>query len=150
MNFVIIMAGIIATLSMTLFVELTALVSRKPFHVIRILANMLRFDKDFNRKQKRMIFIVATILHYGIGVGFAYCYDLSLESDLLTASWKDALLFGAGAGTVGIIVWRIFFAIHPNPPKINLVQYLAVIWLGHLVFACGLFLHVKNYIGIIS
>ncbi len=148
MDYMIIMAGIIGTLAMTLFVELIARLSGKPFRVIRVLAEMLRFGRDLNRSQRRTLFVGATILHYAIGVSFAFCYRLAIDHDILGPTWKDALLFGAAAGLVGIAGWRLFFAIHPKPPEINLFQFLTVIWLGHLVFACGMFLHVRDWIGL--
>ncbi|HEY0741851.1 MAG TPA: hypothetical protein VGD40_10325 [Chryseosolibacter sp.] len=146
MNYLIIMAGIIGTLTMTLFIEVVARVSGKPFRVIHILADMLRFGQEFNHGQRRRIFFLATILHYAIGVGFAFCYNFLLDSKYISSSWGDAVLFGASAGIVGILGWRLFFVVHPDPPVMNLFQYLTVIWLGHLVFACGLFLHVRFYL----
>jgi hypothetical protein len=42
-------------------------------------------------------------------------------------------------GLIGIIGWRIFFAVHSNSTKIILSQYLLIIWTGHLIYAVGTF-----------
>ena len=54
---------------------------------------------------------------------------------MMQFTFANALLFGGMAGLLGIIGWRVVFAIHPQPPKINLYEYLTVIWMGHIVFS---------------
>jgi hypothetical protein len=139
MNTIVILAGILATLTMTAFVEIVAFVTRKPFHVITILSEMLAFGHWFRPSQQKIIYAGALILHYAIGVGFSYGYLLVLQLHWIRQVLSHALLFGAVAGLIGITGWKIFFAIHPDPPAIERSKYLAVIWSGHIAYAIGLF-----------
>jgi hypothetical protein len=141
MNLEIILSGLSGTLAMTLFIELVSAILKKPFHVVRTLARMLKCNsKNDSASKKYLTYCIAVIVHYSIGVMFAYAFDFALNKGLIELVWIHALLFGGLAGLIGIIGWRIFFAIHPNPPKIMLPQYLLVIWTGHLIYAVGTFL----------
>lgn len=136
MNFPIIISGIAGTLAMTLFIEFICLLTHKPFHVIRILAYMIPFGRSVvSTNARRMIYVAAVEIHYAIGVLFTFCFKQCIQSNLMEFTFSNALLFGALAGFVGIIGWRIVFAVHPEPPKIRLSQYLTVIWIGHIVFS---------------
>jgi hypothetical protein len=135
----VICAGILGTLIMTLFVEIIAHIIRKPFHVVSILSHMLRFGKDLKPASKGIIYIIALLVHYGIGILFSCCFDLCLNYNLIEMHLSNALIFGGFAGLIGIGGWRIFFAIHPAPPKIILSQYLTTIWVGHILYAIGVF-----------
>lgn len=129
-------AGIIATFAMTLFIELICATIKKPFHVVSILSDMLRFGKsDMPDRKKKLIYVAALVLHYLIGVLFACGFKLCLEANVLESNWSHALIFGAAVGLIGVIGWRIFFAVHPKPPALNLFHYLTVIWLGHMIFS---------------
>jgi len=139
MNLVAIYAGILGTFIMTLFVEFTAYISRKPFHVVSILCSMLTFGEEMSTTNKRVIYLVALLVHYSIGVIFSYCFELCLDYNLLALNLSNVLIFGGIAGLIGITGWRTFFAIHPSPPKINLSQYLTIIWIGHILYATGVF-----------
>ena len=135
-----ILAGLAGTLAMTSFAEITANLLKKPYFVVIILATMLPFRKDLS-PPKASTYIVATILHYAIGVGFAYLYLWFMLEGLIINNAITAFLYGAAIGIIAIIGWRLFFTIHPNPPRIKRT-YFAMIWLGHVVLsiiAAGVF-----------
>lgn len=135
-----ILAGIAGTLAMTSFAEITAHLLRKPYFVVIILATMLPFNRDLS-PPKASTYIAATILHYAIGVGFAYAYFGLLLEGLISNNALTALLYGVAIGVIAIAGWRLFFTIHPNPPRIK-PTYFALIWLGHIVLsivAAGVF-----------
>lgn len=135
-----ILAGIAGTLVMTCFTQITAQVLRKPFYVVMILATMLPFKRNLTPPTVST-YIGATILHYLIGIVFAYLYVWLIREGIITNNTLSALLFGAFIGTVAIIGWRLFFKIHPNPPQIE-STYFVMIWLGHIwlsIIAAGIF-----------
>jgi hypothetical protein len=135
-----ILAGIAGTLAMTSFAEILAHLLKRPYFVVIILATMLPFNRDLT-PPKASIYIAATILHYAIGVGFAYAYLRLMQEGVITNDTLTALLYGAAIGIIAIIGWRLFFTIHPNPPRIK-PTYFAMIWLGHVVLsviAAGVF-----------
>lgn len=135
----IIIYGVIATAVMTLFTEVTFRAINRPYHVVRILANMLRFQHVtpvLNKPQPHMI--VAIVLHYFIGVLFALGY-------LPLVSWfpdwsatTHALVYGVLIAFIAIGGWSLFFDLHPGPPQVNLRQYLITIGIGHLFLAGAL------------
>ena len=125
-----ILAGIAGTLAMTCFTQITAQLLKKPFYVVIILATMLPFKGEL-KFPAASTYIVATILHYLIGVVFSYIYLWLMLEGLITNNTLTALLFGAAIGTVAIIGWRLFFMIHPSPPPIE-PTYFVMIWVGHI------------------
>lgn len=136
MNVQVIGSGIAGTLAMTAFMELTAYLVKQPFHVVSILARMLAFNKQHSTIQGGYtIYAIALMIHYTIGILFTWGFVLLVRNDFLTFNGYNALAFGALAGGIGIAGWRLFIAVHPNPPKINYGGYLVGIWLGHIVFA---------------
>jgi hypothetical protein len=139
MKMQIILSGLSGTLAMTLFIELISAIFKKPFHVVRILARMLS-DNNESVVKKNITYCIAVVVHYSIGVLFAYAFHFLVKQDLIDPTLWHALLFGALAGLVGILGWRMAFALHPNPPVINRPHYLFVIWIGHLIFAMGTFI----------
>lgn len=131
------LAGITGTLIMTGFTEFMALLLKKPFHVITILAIMLPLKKRVE-SPNILIYCVATVIHYLIGVIFSYFYQWLILHGWINHDLLSAVIFGSLIGTVAVIVWGIFFSIHPNPPPIELKPYLTVIWIGHTALALTL------------
>ena len=131
---VVLFAGVGSTLVMTAFSEAIALVFRKPFHVVTILAIMLPFKKN-SESPGTLMYSIATVVHYFIGVIFAFAYSLQLSERLIINDWLSAFLYGGIIASVAVISWRIFFWIHPNPPPIELKNYLLTIWGGHIILS---------------
>ena len=128
--------GVIATAVMTGFTDGIARAFRKPFHVVVILSVMLRFKYVTDVESINPYrYSFAIIVHYGIGVIFAAVYVF-----LKIYTFGDSILFGCIIGTIGIVGWRIFFALHPGPPPIPLKGYLPTIWGGHIFLAIALYI----------
>jgi hypothetical protein len=126
----IILAGIGGTLVMTGFSQITAYLLKKPFYVVIILATMLPFNRDAT-PPKLSTYVVATVLHYFIGIVFAYVHLWLILNGHITNNALSALLYGVAIGIVAILGWRLFFMIHPNPPIVK-GTYFVMIWLGHI------------------
>ena len=130
------LAGIVATLAMTIFAELAFLLMNRPYHVVRVLANMMRFKSTTPLNAKPFPeLILAGILHFAIGILFAYGYR---SFAIWVSAWSlpaQAMTFGIFIGIIAIAGWRIFFKFHPGPPPVYLPVYLSIIGVGHLVFA---------------
>jgi len=140
------LAGILGTAAMTIFTAVSFRLLKKPFHVVRILANMMRFEPTtVTDKPPLVTYAMANLLHYGIGVGFAFGYHRLVAEGILGPNILYALLFGAFVGALGIIGWRIFFAVHPSPPAVSFKHYLPVIWLGHLLLAVVMFYMYRSF-----
>jgi hypothetical protein len=68
----IVFAGIVATSAMSAFTEIGFRILRRPYHVIRILGNMMLFRKEtpLTKKPSLPILLSSNLLHYAIGVFF--------------------------------------------------------------------------------
>ena len=132
----IIFIGAVATLAMTLVTELSFRIMNRPYHVVRILGNMLRFTMTtpLNAKPIPQL-VLAGVLHLTIGILFAFLYQ-SLGMWLF--SWSlaaQAITYGASISLLAIGGWQMFFDLHPGPPPLSRPVYLAIIGLGHMAFA---------------
>lgn len=140
MDFVhIIVAGIVGTAFMTLFMYLLTFITERVMKVTQILGTMLTFrtTEEGGLSETKPAVIAGVIGHYCIGILFALCYLLLWRAGIGTPDLMYALLFGFLNGIAGITAWRVFFAIHPNPPDIKLKPYLLTLLAAHLVFALG-------------
>ena len=76
------------------------------------------------------------ITHYLIGIAFALIY-----AQIFTGNGKiqysNAFLFGAIAGLIASGFWYAAFKLHPLAPRVRLLLYLLLIFIGHLVFSLG-------------
>jgi hypothetical protein len=126
----VILAGVAATLVMTGFSQITAYLLKKNFYVVIILATMLPFNKHVT-PPKLSTYVAATILHYLIGIVFAYVHLGLILNGYIANNALSALLYGGVIGTIAIIGWRLFFMIHPNPPSVERT-YFVMIWIGHI------------------
>lgn len=135
-----ILAGIAGTLLMTLFMDLTSLMTRNNFHVPKILGAMITSQRNNKHRFSTSLEMSfwGYVLHYAIGSIFAVVYFLLWKPENRHFPYCDALTFGALAGMVAIIFWYCFIKLHPQPPKIKLLPYLIFIYLGHLIFALGM------------
>ena len=132
----LVMAGVVSTAAMTLFTEIVFSLLKRNYHVIRVLANMIRFDKvtpTHATPQPQMI--IAGVVHYFIGIIFAFLYSSFI---VWVPDWSPsikALAFGVLIGLIAVGGWRLFFDLHPGPPAVSLPDYLSVIALGHFVLS---------------
>ena len=82
-------------------------------------------------------------LHYLVGLGFTVAYQPWKRFVQLPPT-PDGLSYGALCGLIGILGWRITFATHPRPPRINRRGYLAHLVVAHLIFGLTL-THLNNF-----
>jgi hypothetical protein len=135
-----ILLGIAGTAVMTLFMYLISYITQRPLKVVKILGTMLTMETtpDKGLSDSNRAIRVGLIAHYLIGIIFAVIYVWLWKYELLEPTFAATILFGFIAGLIGIIVWRIAFDIHPNPPVIPLRLYLTDLLIGHLFFGLGI------------
>src|SRR5688572_5077251 len=125
----VILEGIVGTALMTAVMYTLAYFAGDQFKVVKVLGTMLTFQTTDERwlSNAPSAIRVGIVAHYLVGIGFAFFYQSLWNSDALQASVLNATVMGFLNGVVGSIGWKIFFAIHPNPPMIKLPVYLAAI-----------------------
>ncbi|MFA0962711.1 hypothetical protein AB9P05_12990 [Roseivirga sp. BDSF3-8] len=130
----IFLPGITATTAMTAFSYGASYVRKNTFkepeHLNRLFVHPRQ--KKVNRPP-----IVGFLLHYFVGVWFSALYH-SLWRRIKSPSWTGGVAFGGLCGLLGAGVWKVTFAAHPKPPRINLSSYLLHIVIAHIIF--GMFL----------
>jgi hypothetical protein len=82
---------------------------------------------------------LGTIIHYSIGVLFAFLYFVLNKNGMIDSSILEAIVFGVALGIVAIVGWKLFFMINKHPLPYSLPIYFAVIFTGHIVLALGIF-----------
>jgi hypothetical protein len=128
-DFVIfIISGIVGTWFITGAMYLLSAMTGKNYKVVRILGTMLS-DR-----------IMGVLLHFMIGIFFAFIYFYLWQADMITHHITSSILFGAVAGVIAMIFWRSFLHLHPAPPPVPVATYVLAIGLAHIVFSLGIFL----------
>ncbi len=133
-----IVAGMVGTLFMTLFVNVGAKATGYNFHVPSILGSMmLRSTKPSGKPSRSPATLTSGyITHYLIGIAFALIYA-QISTGNGKIQYSNALLFGVIAGLIAAGFWFAALKLHPLAPRIRLLPYLVLIFIGHLVFFLG-------------
>lgn len=135
----ILISGIVATLAMTVFMNICAWISRRNMHVIAILSKMLPgfFDRKGPEDQSRYR-PMAFLLHYSIGIVFAFLYHVwrSSEGSPDYQSMAEPWILGFLLGMIAVAGWTLFIRIHPAPLlTVPWEQYLVCVFIGHIIFS---------------
>lgn len=80
---------------------------------------------------------VGWLIHYTIGFSFSLIYDYIWRKTVVSPNTKNSLIMGALSGVVGILGWKTFFSVHPNPPKTHYEGFYRQLMVAHIIF--GLF-----------
>jgi hypothetical protein len=94
-------AGIRSTLLMILFPTATWLITRRPYYIIVTLSKLLQYGRHASMDRKPFPALIAGIaIHYGIGVGFAFIYDILVTNEFINPTLSTAIVFGIVLGIV--------------------------------------------------
>ena len=139
MYLIIVVCGIAGTLLMTAFVYSIASIKNKKWKVIRLLGTMVCNEilPNGNLSASKKVLFTGTVLHYAIGVLFAFLYHWLWSRNIGEPSLPSALIFGIINGCIGATGWAIYFQLHKNPPTISLKKFLLLIGSSHIFFAIG-------------
>lgn len=101
---------------------------------------MLTFQTTPNKglSDRPSAIVVGVFAHYLVGISFSFIYACLWSDDIVNPTFVNATWLGMINGIVGAIGWRIFVAVHPNPPGLSLKKYLTAIIIGHVIFAYGI------------
>lgn len=133
----IIISGLVGTGIMTGIMYLLSFISEKTMKVPKILGTMLTFSTTAYGSlcNKPLCISVGLVAHYAMGIFFMFSYYLLWHLDIGRPDVFYALIFGCAHGVVAILIWQIFFYVHPNPPTIPLTSYSLGLLIGHIFFA---------------
>ncbi|MGV3459764.1 MAG: hypothetical protein ACO1N9_04845 [Flavobacterium sp.] len=74
-------------------------------------------------------------LHYVAGVAFVASYWLIWRKVLKNPSPFGIITTGAASGIVGILIWKMMFANHENPPHNYRYGYYQQLFIAHIIFS---------------
>src|SRR5689334_2459221 len=123
----IIFAGIGATLAMTIFTDVAFRLLNRPYYVLQVLADMAGSQSTSVKVESLLKLILAIVVHFSIGVLFAYGYQ---SFAVWVPDWStlmQGLAYGAFIGVIAVGGWTACFDIHPHPPYVYLPVYLTIV-----------------------
>lgn len=131
----IIIAGVAGTTFMTLYSYLRAK-KEKQEYVEPVLINKL---VDNSRKLPEVAdndtHPIGWGLHYATGVAFMGAYYLLWKKILVKPTTIRVITAGIISGAVGIIIWKLMFSQHKNPPENYRYGYYRQLLIAHVVFS---------------
>jgi hypothetical protein len=128
----IIIAGSAGTSAMTIFSYALSEVRdtnfKEPVLLAKMIANLnVPIKKEDTRLQ-------GWLLHYGVGIFFAFTYRHFLKEIRPLDKVKAGLIIGALTGVFGMSVWRLTFLLHPKPPVTNYRRFYGQLLVAHVIF----------------
>jgi riboflavin transporter FmnP len=133
----IILASLIGTTAMTLFMYGMTFLTDRVMKVVKILGTMLTFQTtaDGHLSDNPVAIGIGLIAHYLIGIAFGFCYYELWHQGIGEPTIIFGVVAGFISGLIGMLIWRIFFALHPKPPMtVPLQSYLFTLLAAHIVF----------------
>ncbi len=131
---IIILSGLLGTISMTCFMYMYNYVTHQFTKVIHILGNMLIGENRYENPSKNAL-IVGTVAHFSVGILFSFSYFLLWTWEIFQINFGNSVLIGIVSGVVAIFVWSIYLRVHSDPPKNSHFHYFVALFLAHIVFA---------------
>jgi len=74
--------------------------------------------------------------HYGMGMAWAFVHAFLFQKGVKT-NLKNTFILGALSGAAGVLIWRLTFKLHPNPPQIHFNRYAGHLILAHIIYTIG-------------
>ncbi|WP_339715728.1 DUF6789 family protein [uncultured Kriegella sp.] len=131
--YAILLAGILATTTMTLFSYLVSQIRNREFNEAQLLNKFIDNTKCLPEIPNENS-LWGWFLHYGIGIFFTvWMYCLFITFEWQPSIWLGAVL-GLIAGMVGAVGWLSLFAFHPNAPETDLKEFLIQLLMAHCIF----------------
>jgi hypothetical protein len=75
------------------------------------------------------------MMHGSMGLFFAWTYQRLPEIRKMYPDLPDEIFVGVANGIVGIILWKLVFSLHPNPPQIDFKRFYQHLILAHIIFS---------------
>lgn len=121
-----------ATSAMTLFSKLIANSTHKNVKEPKLLG--LLIGKLIPKKYRSAAILAGWCIHYGIGFSWVWIFRLIVRRRKKENIFTDALFLGAFSGLTGILFWKLFLKLHPDPPPVKDDLFYRQLFLAHLVF----------------
>ena len=75
------------------------------------------------------------ITHYSMGIAWATFFELLLKQRIIKSGLNSGFYLGIFSGLTAILIWKLVFKFHPNPPKINYTAFYKQLFFAHIVYS---------------
>lgn len=129
----VVLGALAGTAAMTLFSYLLAGKKSKNFKEPKLLGEMV--NKVFPKAEKTGAQVSGWLMHAATGLIFAAVYRKLLQKADFRRNVPNVVFIGVVTGVAGIIIWKLTFSLHPDPPKIHFSKFYQHLILAHIVFS---------------
>jgi hypothetical protein len=129
-----VVAGAIAgTAAMTLFSYFLSGKKDKDFREPALLGKMVK--RVLPPSEKTVSEIAGWMMHGSMGLFFAWTYQRLPEIRKMYPDLPDDIFVGVVNGVIGVVLWKLVFSLHPDPPKIDFKRFYQHLILAHIIFS---------------
>jgi hypothetical protein len=131
----IIIAGIAGTTFMTLYSYLKAKKEKQEYVEPVMINKLVDNSQNLPEVQDNNTHPAGWGLHYATGIAFMGAYYLLWKKVLVKPTPARIMITGICSGAVGIVVWKLLFSQHKNPPHNYRYGYYKQLMIAHLIFS---------------
>ncbi len=129
----VLLGAVAGTAAMTLFSYFLSDKKDKEFKEPELLGKMV--NRAFPSVDKMPAQIAGWMMHGSMGFLFAYVYKELLVNLQFNRDLPDDIFIGVINGLVGVLIWKLVFSIHPDPPKIQFSKFYQHLILAHIIYS---------------
>ena len=129
-----VIAGALAgTAAMTIFSYFLSGKKDKNFKEPKLLGEMV--NRAFPQIEKTPAKVAGWMMHASMGFIFTNAYVSLLRKIKFRTDLPDDVFVGVVNGVLGIVIWKLTFSVHPDPPKIHFNRFYQHLILAHIIFS---------------
>lgn len=145
MSFVsdILIAGVFATIAMTFFSYGLSFFLNSNFKEPQII-NLLIYKDSSSQSFVKRHDIIGWLVHFIVGVVFVTVFKLIRIYFDVELSYFNGLIYGFLGGLLGVFIYTLAFALHPNPPVDNKISFFCQLVVAHIIFGVVMLFFLKH------
>lgn len=129
----VLLSAAIGTAAMTLFSYFLSGKKDKEFKEPELLSKMV--NRAFPSVSKTPAAVSGWLMHANMGFVFAFIYKEVMKKIQYRRDLSNDVFIGVANGIAGVILWKLVFSLHPNPPRIHFSRFYQHLILAHLIFS---------------
>ena len=129
----VLLGAVAGTAAMTLFSYFLSGKKDKDFKEPKLLGKMVK--RALPSIGETPSEIAGWMMHGSMGLIFAFTYKKLLEDLQIRRDLPDDIFVGAVNGVLGVLIWKLVFSLHPDPPKIDFKRFYQHLILAHIIYS---------------
>lgn len=131
----VIIPAISGTTLMSIFSYVVSHAKGENFKEPKVLAQIVK--RALHIHKNKLPKMSGWAMHYAMGVVMTMVFQHRWKETNTIPATKQGLVAGVIGGLTGIMIWKILFRAHPNPPHIPFMRFAGHLLLAHIIFALG-------------